>query len=131
MSDLGLQDKKADLISQMSFKTHDSQTIVTVLSQSKSIFNEAKKADFDNAKPSAANQPAGPSNKKKSESDSRRSIGLLSQGSGSLAEKVVKKLIKPTIKIPDKPKISELKSDEGEPSGRIMLKSDAPQLGVS
>ena len=55
----------------------------------------------------------------------------MSQGSGSLAEKVVKKLIKPTIKIPDKPKISELKSDEGEPSGRIMLKSDAPQLGVS
>ena len=60
VSDLGMQDKKADLISQMSFKTHDSQTIVTVLSQSKSIFNEAKKADFDNAKPSAANQPAGP-----------------------------------------------------------------------
>ena len=122
-----MQDKKADLISQMSFKTHDSQTIVTVLSQSKSIFNEAKKAD-----PSAANQPTGPLTKKKSESDSRRSVGLLSQGSGSLAEKVAKKVMnKPNIVIPAKPKISELRSDEGEPSGRIMLKSDAPQLGVS
>ena len=132
VSDLGVsQQDKADLKSQMSFKTHDSQTIVTVLSQSKSIFNEAKKADVGAAKP-----PAVPTSKK-TESESKRSIGILSQGSGTMAEKVAKKLLnkqnKPNIVIPAKPQISELKSDNEEelPSGRIMLKSDAPQLGVS
>ena len=132
VSDLGVsQQDKADLKSQMSFKTHDSQTIVTVLSQSKSIFNEAKKADVGAAKPPAV------TTSKKSESESKRSIGLLSQGSGTMAEKIAKKLLnkqnKPNIVIPPKPQISELKSDNEEelPSGRIMLKSDAPQLGVS
>ena len=82
----------------MSFKTHDSQTIVTVLSQSKSIFNEAKKVDVGDKKPPAV------SVSKNTKSDSRGSVGLLSQGSGSMAEKVVKKLInKPNISIPKKP----------------------------